>query len=302
MNITRTRGGCPALALTVLAIAGTACQHRCAAAARRTEDGIDRTASIRQLGVGLYVWRLSSLGSPEEVARRAASVHAGSIYVKAADGSRTYNGEAAVYATARACGRRGIRTLVWTYTRATDPDREARTDIRLLHGCRAVRGIVLDIEDAVIRNRTGRNALAVLRAVRGHRDRCTRCRAKLVGAALPACPSKSPSIPTVSILAEADFISPMSYWGEQRLSVRASVRRMFREYLALERQTGRSTPLVPLGQACSAGTGARPGEIAEFARLTRGYYSVCFWNFERAASDGLIGEVRDAARMRADRQ
>jgi hypothetical protein len=106
---------------------------------------------------------------------------------------------------------------------------------------------VLDIEDAVIRNRTGGNALSVRRALRGHRDHCSRCRNKPVGAALPACPSKAPSLPAGDIHAEVDFCSPMSYWGEQRLSRRASVRWTFREYLALERRTGRSTTLVPLG-------------------------------------------------------
>lgn len=300
MNPVRMLMSRPAVVLAALAIAATQHHHTGPAAVHHTGRA-ERPASVKNLGVGLFVWHLAALGGPEDIAQKASEAHVGSLYIKAADGSRAYNGTAAVYATARACSQRGIQTLAWAYTRATDPEAESRLDISLLHGSPDIHGIVLDIEDAVIRQGTGGQALAVLRAVRAHRDGCSRCQGKWVGAALPACPSKAPSIPTQAILSQVDFACPMAYWGEQRLSVRTSVHRMFREYLALERQTRRSAVLVPLGLASAGGSGATAQDIAEFTRRTSGYYGIAFWSFDGAVEGDLLGAVSRAAAWRAGR-
>jgi hypothetical protein len=259
----------------------------------------DRTQLIKSLGTGIYVWHMEQVGSPRQLARLAESTGIASVYLKATDGSRTFCDVERLHQTARELGKRGIKTLLWGYTRATDPDQEAELIIELLHSDRHLGGYMFDVEDPACATQGAQQRLVQLLAtVRKHRDRCPECQDKLLGCCVPAAIHRHPAIPYTLLLRIADFYSPMMYAQDMKLSVSRCIARTFQEFSALERETGLRTPMVPLGQSYAGAGGPRPGDIAVFARRTRGYFSIAFWDFESAVRDGLLPDIAQAAGVR----
>jgi hypothetical protein len=168
-----------------------------------------------------------------------------------------------------------------------------------------IAGYVWDIED--IPGGAGtpgkrERLVRMLRQVKEHRDICRACCGKLIGAAVPAFISRHPSVPYEEIARETDFLSPMLYNADMGLTVRQCVMRAFREFQELDRRSGLSVVLVPLGQAYLARRGPRQGEIPEFARQTRGYYAISFFSLDAAIAGGLLDELREAAALRRSRE
>lgn len=276
---------------------------------RATAPGGERGPSankarlIRSLGTGAYVWHLDKIGSPEVVARLAARLGLGSLIIKGADGASFFGDQDVLWDTVYALQRRNIRVVIWGYTRANRPDREADIAIELLHHS-GVCSFVFDIEDATETPRRERwePLRRLIQTVRAHRDECSDCKHKLLGCAVPAWISRHPNLPYEIVLREMDYVSPMLYWGEMGKSVEECVMRCYREFRAFEGRTGISVPILPLGQ-CNEGLGDNgEREVLTFARMTRGYFASAYWDLEGAGEAGLLGALRRAARYRPARE
>lgn len=253
---------------------------------------------LRVLGTGVYAWHSDRCGQPDEVAETLKRSGIGSIYLKGNDGSQPFGDRASILDLARACQAHGIRALIWGYTRAYHPAQEAETVIALLH-TDGIDGYVFDAEESLEKPDRWEGTARLLQTVRAHRDGCPDCQNKLLGCAVFPYPSRHPGLPYKALVGACDFVSPMVYAGAMGTSPQRAVARMCREWLAWERQSGLSVPLVPLGQAFPGRGGLDAGSVAAFANATRGYCSTAFWDLESVQRAGAWDALCRAEEARA---
>ncbi len=231
-------------------------------------------------------------------------------YVKVHDGTQPYasydDGQITAFRKA------GLAVLVWGYNHVNTPHAEAELIISYLHRT-DVAGYIANTEVHV--KGKAKSLETMMGRVRQHRDSCLSCRDKLIGYAPYAFPSYHRALSYEVLNRYSDFVAPQLYWAtiyrhptyivrDPKIGRHKSVSRvvkavskMYAEWSAWEAQqerTGKSRaiPICPIGQTYGR---VRPGEIQEFIRLTRGYYSISFWDAQHA-TPGMVRDVTAGTR------
>jgi hypothetical protein len=274
------------LALYLAAALAKASPHPSARSARAQNPEVqaqsDRRKLLKNLGVGAYLW-VDSKKDVREIVADVKDLGVGYVLVKGNDGTKPYMGEdtnAHIAKIARTLNKIHIKTFVWGYAYANNPQAEAQTIIAALH-TEGVQGYVFDAEVEVEKPEKWKSVQAILEGVHYHRTYCPSCRHKLLGTAVHALPSRHSGLPYPILLSYVDFVSPMMYWEEMKVPVKDCVTRTYQDWLKWEEQNHLSVPLVPLGQVSpSKAGGIKSGEITDFLRQTRGYYSVAFYTLD----------------------
>lgn len=240
---------------------------------------------LRQLGTGVWIWNLPTLGTPEELADKAAAAGIGHVYLKAHDGIKIFRHAPSVPDYAEAFHGRGIKVLIWGYNYARHPEQEAAIIIDFLHQP-YVDGYVYDTERHLEHLQLWDRVERMLKLVQAHRDGCADCRTKLLGYAPFPIPSLHRRLPYRLFTQYSDFIEPQIYWAEMRRPVRGTVVWSYNEWVAWERENGLSRPIIPLGQTYGVGSWLRPGDIVRFGQDTRGYYAVSYYLWDKTTPEG----------------
>lgn len=269
-------------------------------------------AQIRQLGVGVYVWQAPAVScdcpernhgrswSPRRrwsrderlrhytsIARQAATTF-DTAYIKVADGVqpfRLYYDELIDAYTAA-----GVQVVVWSYNYCNRPRQEAELIHSYLHR-KGVVGYIANTENHV-KNKSRAVEAMMQRAIE-LRDNCNECRTKLVGYAPFALLDFHKTLDYAVLNRYSEYVAPQVYWADMGLTPKQAVDKMYVQWSRWEKAEelagrSRAIPLCPIGQLYGR---VKPGQIMEFMKLTRGYYSIAFWDQQHAAP-WMIEEVR----------
>lgn len=247
--------------------------------------------------ISVYLHRPEAIGTPKQIAATAKRLGFDAVFVKGLDGTQPFRSPEEIRELVRALHAAKVRSFVWGYLYANHPREEAQRIIELLHEP-YVNGYVFDAEDDVEEQGKWENVALVLRLVKQHRDHCPACERKLLGADVHAFPSRHPNLPYRSLASSVDFISPMMYWGEMQRQVGNAVQHTFQEWAQWEKENQMSVPILPLGQCyCENGADAKPGELLRFARLTRRYKGLSWWEFGNMLHNGMEPEMKSVIAM-----
>ncbi|MCW3054549.1 MAG: uncharacterized protein JWN14_3719 [Chthonomonadales bacterium] len=247
--------------------------------------------------ISVYLYQPEEIGSPREIAATAKRIGFDAVFVKGLDGTQAFRSPVEIRDLVRALHKAKIQAFVWGYLYANHPREEAQRIIALLHEPH-VSGYVFDAEDDVEEQGKWENVALVLHLVKQHRDTCPACKKKLLGADVHAFPSRHPDLPYRTLVEAVDFISPMMYWGEMQRKVGNTVQHTSEEWVRWEKQNHLSVPILPLGQCyCEKGLDPKPGELLRFARLTRRYKCLSWWEFGSMLHTGMEPEMKSVIAM-----